>query len=101
MAIKPLPRKIRYTERDGTTKVTGIVEKEVWIRDNHEFGSFRKLIQQVRFDHRKRKYVRLGYYVKDRGVADSKYLWGSQFTFILSKTKFRELLKEAKRQGII
>jgi len=31
MAIRDLPRPIKYTERDGKTEVIGMVEKEVWV----------------------------------------------------------------------
>src|SRR2546428_6458396 len=101
MAIRELPRPIKYTERDGKTKVIGTVEKEVWVTDNFEFGTFRKLLQDIRFKHRKESFIRLGYYVKDHRAPNSKFQWGSQTTFILSKRKFKKLLGEARKQGII
>ncbi len=101
MAIKPLPRPVSYMERDGKTKRSGKIEREVGIGDVVKYGIYRKLLQEVQFDHRKEKYIRLGYYVKNCGAPDADFRWGSQTTFIITKTKFRKLLKDAKKKGII
>jgi hypothetical protein len=99
MAIAPLPRRVRYKERDGKTKTEGWVIREASLDEEYPFGDFHKLIQLI--DFKGKEAVRLGYYVKDHGAPSSEYKWGSQTTFILHKRDFKELMKRAKTLSIL
>lgn len=99
MAITPLPRRVKYKERDGKTETEGWVVKEAYLDEEYPFGDFHKLIQLI--DFKGKEAVRFGYYVKDHGAPESKYKWGSQTTFILHKKNFKELVKRAQAHGIL
>lgn len=101
MGIRRPPKSISYTERDGKTKKKGSVTKEVHIVERHKHGDFWKVLQAVKFDGSNEPYLRLGYYVKDHGAIDAKYIWGSQTAQIIKKKNFLRLLRKARSKKII
>lgn len=101
MAIKPIPRNVKWTERNKKDKLTGKVIKEVQETENYSWGDFCRVIQVIRKDGEAEDLIRLGYYVKNAGFPDSKYMWGSQTTFITKRSTFDKLLQKAKKEGLL
>lgn len=101
MAIRPIPRTVRFRERDRRTKQEGRVTKEARIFDSYPWGDFVKVLQEIRFEGRPSPFVRLGYYFKPHGSSDAKYRWGSQTGLIIPRAKFLELLRKGRREGIL
>ena len=96
MAIKPLPRKVSYTERDNKTKRKGMVTQVVFVEESYPWGDYRKEAQLIVWKDGG-KAIRLAYYVKNHGAPKRDYHWGSQTTIILrihsAKKLFREIHK--------
>lgn len=101
MSIRPCPKAVTYTERDGRTVSKGEVSKEVMLDDEYPWGDFKKVLQELRFNGRKGVFIRFGYYVKDHNAPDSEYRWAGQTSAIIQKNKFLRLIEKAKREGIL
>ena len=100
MGIKPLPREVRWTERDKKTKKVGRVVKEAAIVERFPWGDYYKVVQEIREDSGK-SFIRFGYYKKNHGEPDKAYTWGSQTTLAIQRENLRKLLSLAKDKGII
>lgn len=94
MSIKPLPRNVRYIERDGKTETKGKVIKVVSVVESFKHGDFQKEAQLIEWNNGSRS-IRFGYYVKDHGAPKNKYQWGSQTTLILSIKNAEGFLRNA------
>ena len=101
MAIKDVPKRAYWTERDGKTRVSATVLDEVRIVEPNEHGDFCRVLQSIQKDGDSESFIRIGYYVKDHNAPDEKYKWGSQTTVMISRDALEELIKKAKHKGIL
>lgn len=100
MPIKEPPKEAMWIERDKRTKFRGKVIDEVRVKEEFEFGDYCKMIQCIERDNGERV-IRFGYYVKPHGSDDSRYIWGSQNTLIVTQENARKLFNEAKEKGVL
>lgn len=96
MAIKPIPRRVSYIERDKKTRSVGKVVAVASVYESYPFGDYQKEIQLIEWDNGK-KGIRLAYYVKNHGANEKTYHWGSQTTLILQIQNAKRLFQEGLR----
>ncbi len=96
MAIRTLPRRVEYFERDKKTKRLGYVTDVVSVDESYSWGDYRKEIQWIEWD-KGTKAIRLAYYVKDNNAPDDEYGWGSQTTLILKVANAEKMFRAALR----
>lgn len=100
MGIAPLPRKVDFDGRTGKERFIGEVIKEVCVDDPSVEGDFKKLCQLIKRNNGT-IWIRFGYYFKDSGTAESKFMWGSQTSFIIPFDLGHELFLKAIKEKII
>lgn len=98
MSIKPIPRKVKYTERKDGIKTNATIVKEVSEVEPYPWGDFYRVIQLIRKEGEPEDIFRFGYYVKDHGAEDKDYRWGSQTTFMCKRSTLDKLLSKAKSE---
>lgn len=94
MSIKPLPRNVKFTERDAKTRTRGKVIDVSFINEKFKWGDYRKEAQLIQWENGA-KSLRFGYYVKNHGTPESEYSWGSQTTLILKVENAERFLRQA------
>ena len=101
MGINPLPRKLKWRERDGKTDKNAHVIKEVVSKQSYSWGDFYRVIQLIQESDGKTNTVRFGYYVKDHGEPDKKYRWGSQYGLTMERDEANKFIERARKEGIL
>lgn len=95
MAIRPLPRRFHYAERDGKTVQQGRVIAEDGLVEEYNWGEYKLLVQILEYENGW-KGMRFCYYVKDHGAPDSEYVWARTPLIVLVENA-DELLRKAQR----